>query len=182
MPNVKTISKLDAACSQLETAIRLFSQEGDEVSIHTLACAAYEMIHTISKKRGRKKPLMFDSNLVDKRNRDKFTVHLKKAAGFFKHADHDTDGTIQFDPTISEMFIMFALLGLGSMEIPVSPYGHRFLMWFEIFHPNTLTAQGKEKLHESFTVEQLAEIRSLSRSDFFETVPPSHNPRAFIKI
>ena len=84
MPNVKTISKLDAACSQLETAIRLFSQEGDEVSIHTLACAAYEIIHTISKKRGRKKLLMFDSDLVDKRNRDKFTVHLTRII----HEDH----------------------------------------------------------------------------------------------
>jgi len=42
-PKLK-ISKLDAAKRQLETAIRLYFNEADPVSVHTLAGAA----HTIS--------------------------------------------------------------------------------------------------------------------------------------
>jgi hypothetical protein len=38
------ISKLDAARRQLDTAIRLYFMEGDPVSVHTLAAAAFEIL------------------------------------------------------------------------------------------------------------------------------------------
>jgi hypothetical protein len=40
-----TISKFDAARRQLNTAITLWFADGDPVAIHTLAYAAYEIIH-----------------------------------------------------------------------------------------------------------------------------------------
>jgi hypothetical protein len=46
-----TIGKLDAARRQLSTAITLWFGSDDPVSIHTLAHAAYEIIHTVSRKR-----------------------------------------------------------------------------------------------------------------------------------
>ena len=45
------VTKLDAAKKQLETAIMLYFHDGDPVSIHTLCCAAYSVIHTLNKKR-----------------------------------------------------------------------------------------------------------------------------------
>ena len=48
-----TVTKLDAARRQLRTAIRLWFNDGDLVAIHTLAFAAYEIIHVVSKKRNR---------------------------------------------------------------------------------------------------------------------------------
>jgi hypothetical protein len=44
------LTKLDVARRQLQTAITLWFTDGDPVSIHTLAFAAYEIIHVISKK------------------------------------------------------------------------------------------------------------------------------------
>ena len=46
-----TLSKLDAATRQLSTAIELWFDERDAVSVHTLAFAAYEIIHVLSKKK-----------------------------------------------------------------------------------------------------------------------------------
>lgn len=46
------ISKIDAAKRQLETAITLYFQNGDPVSIHTLAAAAYDVLHALCKVRG----------------------------------------------------------------------------------------------------------------------------------
>ena len=41
------IAKLDAAKRQLQTAIALFFDDGDPISIHTLACAAYDVIDDV---------------------------------------------------------------------------------------------------------------------------------------
>jgi hypothetical protein len=59
------ITKLDAARRHLATAIRLWFQNEDVVSIHTLAFAAYEVIHVISKKRNQyRRDLLFDSDWI----------------------------------------------------------------------------------------------------------------------
>ncbi|MGI8569030.1 MAG: hypothetical protein ACR2KT_08130 [Methylocella sp.] len=59
------IGKLDAARRQLRTAITLWFNDGDPVSVHTLAYAAYEVIHAISEKRDpTRRDLLFDSRLI----------------------------------------------------------------------------------------------------------------------
>ena len=107
-----TIAKLESARRQLDTAIRLWFEEGDPVSIHTLACAAYEIIHVISKKRNRARDLLFDSLIIKDEYRREANAVLKKPANFFKHARNDADASIEFHPTISELFILFSILGL----------------------------------------------------------------------
>jgi hypothetical protein len=52
------VSKSDVARSQLETAIQLWFADGDPVSIHTLAVAAHDCLHTLSKLTG-KPPLSY---------------------------------------------------------------------------------------------------------------------------
>jgi hypothetical protein len=59
------IGKLDAARRQLETAIILWFTDGDPVAIHTLAFAAYEIIHVVSKKRDpNRRDLLFDPLVI----------------------------------------------------------------------------------------------------------------------
>jgi hypothetical protein len=47
-----TVSKLDAARRQLETAVRLYFCEGDPVSMHTLTSAAYQVLSDINRAQG----------------------------------------------------------------------------------------------------------------------------------
>lgn len=59
------ISKLDAAKRQLETAIRLYFNSADPVSIHTLACAAHSIISDLNKKYKGKPMIMSDFGIKD---------------------------------------------------------------------------------------------------------------------
>jgi hypothetical protein len=47
-----SITKLDAARRQLETAITLWFHDADPVSVHTLAMAAHGILRALNKKRG----------------------------------------------------------------------------------------------------------------------------------
>src|ERR1700674_3549250 len=108
------ISKLDAARRQLETAITLWFDDGDPVSIHTLASAAYEIIHAVSKQRNPfRRDLLFDSDQIKDEHRAEFNLLIKQYANFFKHAKNDGNATIEFRPVLSEMFLVFSLLGIG---------------------------------------------------------------------
>jgi hypothetical protein len=106
------ISKIEAAQRRLRTAITPWFNEGDEVSIHALAFAAYEVMHAISKRLNpHRRDLLFDTLLIKDEYRSEFNIQLKKSASFFKHANRETETEIEFDPPISEMFILYALAG-----------------------------------------------------------------------
>ena len=96
-PDVLTVTKPDAARRQLRTAIELWFNDGDPVSIHVLAFSAYEIIHTLSRRKGAKN-LLYDSSLTKEGARKQVNVALKMAAGFFKHAQKDPDNSLEFSP------------------------------------------------------------------------------------
>ena len=162
------VPKLEAARRQLATAIQLWFHDVDEVSIHTLAFAAYEVIHYVSKKRGRTRDLLFDTILVKDEHRKVLNTWVKKAANFFKHADQDPDETIDFQPRVSEGFIMFAIVGLHSMGITLNRYESAFAWWFVFHSPELLTQGGQELLTKSVPAHLLAEIKDFSKLEFFQ--------------
>jgi hypothetical protein len=47
------ISKIAAAQRQLDAAIRMFFDQEDELAIHTVAAAAFQVLRDVTKKRGR---------------------------------------------------------------------------------------------------------------------------------
>jgi len=99
MQSIK-MAKLDAARRQLETAIALFFDNGDPVAIHTLACAAYDVIDNVNHSRGGKEMFV-------KRRYTRLPGRLSRGAlnsvqNFFKHADIDPEGELEFFPEMTE--------------------------------------------------------------------------------
>jgi hypothetical protein len=163
------IGKLDAARRQLRTAITLWFNGGDPVAIHALAFAAYEVIHTISKKRNPyRRDLLFDSLLIKDEYRKQFCISLKEHAHFFKHADRDGEAEIEFDPELSEGFILYAICGRELCAEPQSEEESTFLWWLQLHHPSILTQKGRDTLANLMPVENIEYIRRLSKRDFFE--------------
>ena len=76
-----TITKLEAARRQLRVAISLWFQDGDEVAIHTLACAAHEIINDINKHRGGE-DLLFNKTVFREEYRDEVIKRFKKEMNF----------------------------------------------------------------------------------------------------
>jgi hypothetical protein len=74
------ITKLEAARRQLRVAISLWFQDGDEVSIHTLACTAHEIINAHVRSTSRL------------REQCRSLMVLLRAVGLDVHSPHDTQG------------------------------------------------------------------------------------------
>ena len=107
------VGKFDAGRRQLSTAIDLWFHGKDPVAIHTLAHAAYEIIHFISKVRNPgRRDLLLDTVLIKDEYRIQYVKKIKEPGNFFKHAKEDGEKTIEFKPALSEGFILFSIAGV----------------------------------------------------------------------
>lgn len=167
-PISETVSKLDAARRQLATAIELWFYDKDQVSIHTLSFAAYEIIHDVSRKKGRKQTLIFDTPFVKKQYRGSWSAAVKRTANFLKHGDHDPDGKIEFRPILSELFIIFAINGLETMSISLNEHEWSFFCWFWFNRSEMITQEGRDKLAELFPINVIAEFSDFPKVEFFK--------------
>jgi hypothetical protein len=163
------ISKLDAARQQLETAVQLWFHDSDPISVHTLAFAAYDVIHAISKKRNpKRRDLLFDSRLVKEEFRSEWSVLIKTPSGFFKHARNDPEGTIDFKPALSELLIMFAIVGLATCKIDPTPAQYAFLLHRAFTGSAFFTEEGRKLYLDRLSVKDLEDIRSLPKRVFLQ--------------
>jgi len=164
-----TLTKLEAARRQLGTAVSLWFAEGDPVSTHVLAYAAYEIIHVVSKKKNRNREgLLFDSPYIRDDKRSEFNIILKKHANFFKHANNDADATIDFLPQVPELFIMYAIFGIELCGEQLNDAELAFMMWHYLHDPAILNEAGREKILESAPVNQLKVLRDIRRDEFLK--------------
>jgi hypothetical protein len=164
------VSKLDAAHRQLQTAIRMWFYEDDYVSAHTLAYAAYEIIHTVSRlKNPNRGDLLLDSSQVKPEKRKEFNQVFREAANFFKHADRDPDATIEFSPGLTELFIYFAIKGLGLCGVTLAHELTIFMFWLHVRAPEAMLPEStQEALIESGLINNLVQLRAMRQHEFFE--------------
>jgi len=165
------VTKLDAAQRQLRTAILLWFSGGDPISIHSLAYAAYEVIHAISKRHNpQRRDLLFDSRFIREEARSEFNKLLKMHANFFKHANRDANDTIEFSPMISETFILHGILGLDACSMPKSDEEVAFASWLFLHDIELLTQEGREMFANIISIDDFNEMRRMSKPQFLEEV------------
>jgi hypothetical protein len=163
-----TISKMDAARRQLRTAITEWFGDGEPVSIHTLACAAYEIIHSLSLKRNPiRRDLLFDTDYIKDEHRKDWLDLLRKPANFFKHADRDGDSDIEFNPAQSDAFILFSIIGIQLCGEQNSPAESAWLTWLCLHRPKYLSEKGREIFTKNIPIESLDYAKSMSKKDYF---------------
>ena len=132
-PSVK-ITKLNAAKRQLESAILLYFNDGDPVSIHTLSAAAYNIVRDINSSRTGE---MMAKDLWKFLSTDlakEFKQHINKAEKFFKHADKDPKGLYTLNPGWTEALLAEASRKYSELTGEYPPYLYVFLTWFVIQH------------------------------------------------
>ena len=174
LPEIITVTKLDAARRHLTTAIRLWFHDGDPVSIHTLSYAAYEVVHVLSRKANRTDKLLFDNDYIKDEFRSDFNKLIKAAPNFFKHADKDANSTLQFMPQFSEMFFLFTALGLETMGLKLGGEEKAFLIWLSIHNPQIMVDGAMKQFLEGFPVKTIDEVKLLPKPQFFKNVMLGH--------
>lgn len=163
------VTKLDAAQSQLRTAIKMWFYDEDYISSHTLAFAAYEIIHAVSKaKNPNRADLLLDSSEVKPDKRQEFNRLFREAANFFKHADRDPDATIEFSPGLTELFIYFAIKGLDLCGAPLAHELNIFMWWLQIRTPALMSEKAREMLINGHLIENFAVAQAMDKHEFFE--------------
>jgi hypothetical protein len=170
-PSKIRVKKLEAALRQLDTAIELWFGDGDAVSVHTLASAAHEVVHSILEKRyppGQGPELLFNSLVIKDEGRSQWIRLLKKPQNFFKHADKDPDpeGSIEFFPDGTEMFILVTLQGLGHLSVSYSVPQAAFLAWYPYHHPELLSSKGRAAYLKGKTAAKLVDIAAVPKGEF----------------
>lgn len=155
-----TIEKLDAARSQLRTSIKLFFEDRDPVSTHTLACAALAILHDhIPSEEAWKHDIMLHYNtiFIKDEGRKIWAGKIREAANFFKHADNDLKigkTHIEFTPDLTKFYIMEAIQcirildGKGA-EAKDMVY-MTFITWLLQNHPDLLKEEGKQMMPAGF--------------------------------
>jgi hypothetical protein len=174
-PELITVTKLDAARRHLSTAIKLWFAGGDPVSIHTLGYALYEVIHVLSRNANRQEKLIFDNDFIKDEFRSDFNKLVKKAPSFFKHADKDPNGAVEFMPQMSEMFFLFTALGIETMGLTLGGEEKAFLIWLSIHNPEVMADGAMINFLKGFPVQTIDEVRLMPKPEFFKHVMLGHN-------
>ncbi|MBI1390382.1 MAG: hypothetical protein GC154_18245 [bacterium] len=132
-----TLNKVEVARSQLRQSIYMLFSHADPVVVHTLAAAANQILYDLVKTNGhngiaRNPPIVRPDKL------EEWNKYLKVPQNFFKHADRDPTETLEFDPEITEIFILDAVVFLQCLELPLKPAERFFAHWFALKHPDLL--------------------------------------------
>ncbi len=161
------ISKIDAARQQLETSIKMFFKDECPISIHTLVVAAHEVLWNLAQKRNLQSLLKKNPTIKEDKRND-FYQMVTTAENFFKHADRDPDGTLDFNPEVTQYFLidaieMFQQLYLG-LKIP--PIMALMKGWFQIAKPQIFVDSSQSILLQKLC--QRINLKPDDKSKFLE--------------
>jgi hypothetical protein len=159
------VSKLDAAKRQLHTAIRLWFDDGDPVSVHTLVSAAHEIIHTLFKRRGLK-GLLFDNATIPDEIRTEFAAAVVSAANDFKHARHDPDGITELAPEFNDFLFWICVSGLWRMGEPFALEETAIIIWLLVQRPRWIVLIAGDRAPAE--PENTREFRQMTKDEFFK--------------
>jgi hypothetical protein len=162
---VLIVSKASAARGQLETAIRLWFDSGDPVSIHTLAVAANDCYHTMGKQHGSPSPVQEFIKSKSKGYQEK----TREPQNFFKHGWKNLKGKVRYAPKYGEILMYDSAACHDRLFGSLPPLMRLFVLRFTLSHPFALKVDAEEYFLKGIKIHNL---RELKRSEFLERVLP----------
>lgn len=127
------IAKLEAAHFQLATAIRLYFDDGDLASVHTLACAAREIYEKHCKAKGVDRMFeKIESSNPDRDSKQLWTI-LNGPRNFLKHPEPtmDLDAKLELDDELNATMLFVAGHDCSTLcEANQPPQVQAYNLWF----------------------------------------------------
>ena len=132
------ITKLEAAERQINEAIRLFFERRDIVAVHTLAAASDQVLSDLCVANGIESQLRHYADFIRDEARPEWFRLLRQAENFFKHANRDPGGTLDFN-TQQTMWVLFDATYLYlRLTNDLTYEAGVFLCWFFLKEPDLL--------------------------------------------
>jgi len=129
------ISKIDAALRQLQTAILLYFNARDPVSIHTLTAASYNIIRDLRDFRSESFSMFKDALNIREHYKKEFRDLLNESENFFKHADRDPNKNHLFRTDSTELLLIDACDAYIRLMGEIPDLVSIFKRWHLIQHP-----------------------------------------------
>ena len=156
-----SISKIDAAKRQLDTAIDLWFRDGDPVSIHTLVSAAQEILLPIAKAKGTVQGV-FDTIYIVPDKEKEYFAWMRLHQNFFKHGSKDPDETIMFNPEADDGLIRTVIQVYAGVSGVVTPHMNAYIVRFFFSHPHLHTSDPFPQI----LPEMKRQFASVPKADF----------------
>lgn len=161
------LTKKSVAKSQLETAVSLWFQDADPVSILVLAFNAHEILHELGKKIGKPSTLKTWIATLPKR----FQKQWEYVWNFCKHGLKDIDDDVPHDPRHAEVLISCSIRIYRDVFGKLSPLLLAFDFRFVIDHPEVVDwpAVARSAIPLPELIEAYRQAQSESREEFLQT-------------
>ena len=131
-------NKIDAACRQIECAIRLPFSNEDPFSIHTVISAAFRIVRDLSELSG-KSNIHESLKLMIKPDKEKiFWSRINKATNYLKHAKDDSSEMLEVGEELNESSISITCLYYESLGYEQTPIMKGFMAWYALINPDFL--------------------------------------------
>lgn len=152
--SVMKVEKFDAICAQLDAAVELFFLSENFIATHTLAAAAYNALKDIAKKQKEEHPFLKRGYLetLSDTERKRIMGFLNGPENFFKHADSDSDSSIEFETDLTEILIMDAMAYFRDKPSLRPKRYDIFRLWVGVIRKETLPDDVIRGLVEAFTL------------------------------
>ena len=171
------ISKHEAARRQLDTAIWLYFNSDDPISVHTLTAAAYDVIRDVNQTSHGPQMVVKDLfvELMRPEHQKSFRNKVNEAANFFKHADRDSNNSIEFQPRQTEFLLADAIYHYSILAQAHTNLFSLFQVWFAFQNPHLCTLAEEQK--RSFPVNADF-VKGMTRSEYYSLVLPIIDAKA----
>jgi len=165
------ISKLEAARQQLDTAIWLYFNRDEPVSVHTLTAAAYNVIRGVNQETHGPQMIVkgLFAEVMKSEHQKMFFNKVNEAANFFKHADHDASDNIEFKPRQTEFLLIDAICQYSLLAHAYTNLFWLFYVWYAFDNPHLCSLTEEQK--RAFPVNADF-VKGMTRSDYYSLVLP----------
>lgn len=134
------ISKMEAARRQLQAAVGLFFDEGDDVAVHTLVAAARQVLVDLLKRQG--KTLRLEEHLKKQytpEGQSRWHKARAQAENFFKHAQRDPAAGLEFNPAQTHFLLLDCVEAYSVLARRSLHELRAFTAWFLLEYPDYIT-------------------------------------------
>lgn len=138
MKSVIKVSKLEAARRQIDVAIHLYFNDHDPLAVHTLACAAHEILRNIGEARGIRSMKDLVIEMVVPSYKKEAILKLDTARNFLKHADRDPEAFLEYNVDAAELWLFDCCMLYQSITGEKTNLMATVTAWICINHPDLI--------------------------------------------
>lgn len=166
------LNKLDVALRQLETACKMFFNDDDPISIHTLVCASHEILTQMGKQ-SQVKSILREPEYIKPECKDKFLKMINDSRNFFKHANPNNPAEYDFNIEENELWLLDACQMYMKITGKKPFWIHALQSWLIVHRTDMFLYSNEEK-------EKISQARSVTKSkkqfiEYFQTsIQKSH--------